>query len=115
MLAVVNTNSGLNELEGDYRDEVDDTEFFEDDDEADNDSKPAALTEEASVTTSSKRVSIKPSLVQAAKLRKTINDRLGVPTSPVTEKVAALAGMAHLNGVGHITANGHVGPGVSNT
>ncbi len=44
------------------------------------------------MTTGRKRVAVRPYLVQAARLRKTINDRLGVPTSPVTEKIAALAG-----------------------
>lgn len=58
-------------------------------------------------TTSSKRVAVKPYLVQAAKLRKTVNDRLGEPTSPVTEKIAALAGTAQINGRAHIIARGH--------
>lgn len=61
------------------------------------------------MTTSNKRVAVKPSLVQAARLRKTINDRLGVPTSPVTEKIAALAGTAQLSGQAHVSANGRVG------
>lgn len=81
LLTAVNANAGLNELEGDYREEVD------------------------------KRVAVKPYLVQAAKLRKTVNDRLGVPTSPVTEKIAALARDDQFTA--HITANGHVGPGTA--
>lgn len=64
------------------------------------------------MTTSSKRVAVKPYLVQAAKLRKTVNDRLGVPTSPVTEKIAALTGTAELNGRAHVTANGHTDTGL---
>ncbi len=49
------------------------------------------------MTTSIRLVPVSPVLVQGAKLRKTLNDRLGVPTSPVTEKVAALASTAALN------------------
>jgi hypothetical protein len=47
------------------------------------------------MTTSSKRVVVvSPVLVQGAKLRKVLNDRRGLPTSPVTAKIAALAGPA---------------------
>lgn len=68
------------------------------------------------MTTSSKRiVNVSPVLVQGAKLRKVLNDRRGLPTSPVTEKIAAFAGAAHLNGRVHSTANGHAGPAASNT
>lgn len=37
-----------------------------------------------------KVVKVSPRTVQAARLRKTINDRLGKPTSPVTIKIASV-------------------------
>lgn len=123
MLNAVNANTVLNEFEGDYREDVDETTSsrmmkWRDLRTTRRDLRmklSSPSIEGVSVTTSNKRVAVKPSLVQAARLRKTINDRLGVPTSPVTEKIAALAGTAQLNGQGHVSANGHVSQGVSKT
>lgn len=46
LLAAVNANAGLNELEGDYREEVDETEFFQDHEEAENDYESAESSPE---------------------------------------------------------------------
>ena len=114
LLAALTANAGLNELEGHYREDVDETDFFEDDEEADNEASPRSPARRNHMTTSSKRVAIKPYLVQAAKLRKSVNDRLGEPTSPVPEKIAAL-GAAHHNGRVHLAANGHVSSDLSHS
>lgn len=46
LLAALTANTGLNELEGDYREEVDETDFFEDDEEAGNEIQPAKPSQE---------------------------------------------------------------------
>ncbi|GGM10151.1 hypothetical protein [Nakamurella endophytica] len=44
----------------------------------------------ATTSRSRRTVAVSPVLVQAARLRKVINDRRGLATSPVTQKIAAL-------------------------